>query len=201
MRRTLYRHAAWDTPWRVNPSRSAGRYNARGDLVQYWCTHPLGPAAEMIRADGCTSLDVLLDVRLRLWAANATLDALVEVTFSNATEHGIEASQLVGEDYAPTQALAWRLRRDGAKGMIVPSAALPGTQNVVFFGPKVLFPYLHEPIDPEQVPTAHIADSSPADEVLSHVRHRGAEHVGLSTWEETGVAPTFIDPSVDRHEH
>lgn len=199
MRRTLYRHAAWDTPWRVNPNRSPGRYNADGDPpVQYWSTHPLGPAAEMVRVEGVTSTEHLRDVRLRLWAAQVITDAFIEVDFDNAADHGIDPEALVGEDYRPTQALARRLRLDGAEGLLAPSAALPGTQTAVVFGPRLLFPYLYEPIDVEQVPTAHIADPSPPAEVLSHVRHRGDPHAGLSTWRGHGSTAPLLDPPVDR---
>lgn len=195
---TVYRHAAWDTPWRVNPSRSTGRYNAAGELVQYWCTHPLGPAAEMARAHGISSTDELADLRLRMWAATLDLGGLTRITFANATEHGITAEKLVSEDYAATQALARRLRDTGSPGLVVPSAALPGTDNVVLFGPRVLSPYLYDPIDPEQVATAHIADTPPAPEVAGVVRRRGTEHEGLVTWQRRGTTTAFIDPPVTR---
>jgi hypothetical protein len=199
LRRTLYRYAAWDTPWRVSPSRSPGRYNADGDPpVQYWSTHPLGPAAEMIRVDGATSLEHLRDVQLRLWAAQVIIDDLIEVDFDNAPDHGIDPEALVGEDYEPTQALARRLRLNGADGLIAPSAALPGTQTVVIFGPKLLFPYLYDPIDVEQVPTAHVADSSPPNELLPHVRHRGDLHASLSAWQEHGSTDPLLDPPIDK---
>lgn len=195
---TVYRHASWDTPWRVNPSRSAGRYNAAGELVQYWCTHPLGPAAEMSRAHGISQPDEIGDLRLLMWAASVDLDGFAHVTFDNATEHGIDPESLVAENYRATQDLARRLRESGFPGLVVPSAALPGTSNAVLFGPRVLSPYLHEPFDPEQVSTAHIADTAPAIEVSALVRRRGADHDTFVTWQQTGRAPAFVDPPVPR---
>ena len=197
---TVYRHASWDTPWRVNPSRSAGRYNVAGELVQYWCTHPLGPAAEMSRAHGISRPEELADLRLRMWAATTDLDGLTRVTFDDAAEHGIHPESLVAEDYTATQALARRLRASGSPGLVVPSAALPGTTNVVLFGPRILSPYLWEPIDPEQVPTAHIADAAPPPEVYPLVRHRGTDHESWVEWMQTGRAVVFIDPPVSRQE-
>jgi hypothetical protein len=39
--------------------------------------------------------------------------------------------------------------------MQVPSAALPGTHNLILFGVRVLNPLLCEPLTPEEVPTGH----------------------------------------------
>jgi hypothetical protein len=50
MRFTVFRHAAYDTPWRALPSSGWGRFHRPGqDTVQYLSLHPLGPAAEMLR--------------------------------------------------------------------------------------------------------------------------------------------------------
>lgn len=199
MLQTLYRHAAWDTPWWVNPNRSPGRYHAPGGPpVQYWCTHPLGPAAELLRGQGLHQHEDLTEVRLRLWAARVEIQDLEQVGFDDAAGHGIEPAALVADDHDATQALAQRLREQGAPGLIAPSAALPGTEIVVLFGPKVLFPYLLEPIDVEQVPTGHAADSFPPAEVAPAVRHRGEPHAGLEVWQRTGTTEPFLDPPLPR---
>ena len=196
---TLYRHASWDTPWWANPNRSAGRYNAVGDPpVQYWCTHPLGPAAEFLRWQGMLTPMELLEVSLRIWVASVPTEGLIEIRFDNAANFGIEPEELIGEDYAPTQELAARLRGQGATGLLVPSAALPGTEVVVLFGPRLLFPYLLEPVDSDQVPTAHVAESLIPAEVLPYVRVRGRRHEGLEYWKAEGSTLPFVDPAVPR---
>lgn len=73
-----------------------------------------------------------------------------------------------------------------------------GDPPVQYWSTHPLFPYLYEPIDVEQVPTAHIADPSPPAEVLSHVRHRGDPHAGLSTWHGHDSTAPLLDPPVDR---
>lgn len=201
MATTLYRHAMWDTPWRVNPSRSGGRFNAPGDLVQYWSTHPMGPAAEMLRAEGIRDLEDLPHLRLRLWAATLDLEPVVEIGFDQAASHGLEPAQLIAEDYTPTRLLAERMRVAGAEGFAVPSAALPGTHTVVLLGARLSFPFLMDPLDPEQVRTAHIADSPPLPDVLPHVRQRGATHEAFETWSRTGTTPVFRDPPTSRTTH
>jgi hypothetical protein len=117
---------------------------------------------------------------------------------SPAAEHGIAAESLVAEDYTATQELARRLRASGSPGLVAPSAALPGTSTVVLFGAKVLCPYLYRAVDPEQEPTAHIADAAPAPEVASLVRRRGDDHQSLTEWAQSGTATVFVDPPVPR---
>lgn len=199
-RLVAYRHAAYDTPWWAFPSSRSGRFHlAVVDTVQYLCLHPLGPAAEVLRhnvgpggdADG---------VLLNLWAV--ILDdpeALVRVGFDNCTDFGLAPAELVGDDYAPTQQLGDRLRADGAPGLIVPSAALPGTENVVLFGPRVAHPYLSVPLSAAEVATGHLSDGArPAREVLPLVRWIGAPHRSLQEWSATGSFEVLADPMAAR---
>lgn len=196
---TAYRAAFWDTPWWVNPNRGAGRFNrAMSGPVQYWATHPLATVAERLRALGP---DVIYDLDMlkhRLWAATIPRRGLVHVTFDNARSHGLKPDELVGDDYAPTQGLADRLRDDGASGLIAPSAALPGTESVVLFGPRLIHPYLLQPVDEEQVPTAHAAEGGIPTEVVPHVRWRGDPHRALTYWRRTGKEYVFRDPALPR---
>jgi hypothetical protein len=195
---TAFRHAAWDTPWWVNPNRNAGRYNRAGDPpTQYWCLHPLGPAAELLRALGPMPEEDLATIRLRLWAARVEIQDLPEVTFDNAGEFGVTAESLVAEDHESSQDLAQRMRDEGRPGLVAPSAALPGTRLLVLFGPRLLFPYLLDPVDPEdQVPTAHAAESLVPEEVVPFVRRRGGAHATLDDWRVTGASPVWRDPAV-----
>lgn len=194
-----YRHAAYDTPWRVNPSPRAGRFHrALEQPVQYLCLHPLGPAAEMLRHHFTpdTVDEDLATLRLNLWAVAVDDAGVTEVTFDNALVHGIAPEDLVGEDYTLTQEWADRLREPGVAGVTVPSAALPGTDNLVLFGPRVLHPYLANPLDPAiEVRTGHLSDAARSPvEVVDQVRWIGDRHSALETWTATGTIPLFLDP-------
>lgn len=195
-----FRHAQWDTPWWANPNRNAGRYNRPMDVAtQYWCLHPLGPTAELLRWSGRPSAADAATFRLRLWASKIETDDLVTVDFANASRFRISPDELVGEDYLPTQALADRIRSDGAPGFVAPSAALPGTEVLVLFGPRLLHPYLLEPVDPEdQVPTAHAAEATVASEVIDAVRWKGETHWALDEWKSSGTLVVWRDPPVPR---
>ena len=194
---TGYRAAFWDTPWWVNPNRTAGRYNrAMTGPVQYWSTHPLTTVAERLRWLGPDAIYDVETLQHRLWAATVPLQGVERITFGNATSFGIQPEELVGEDYGPTQELADRLRANGAAGFIAPSAALPGTESIVLLGARLLYPYLVDPVDPEQVPTAHAAEGAIPTEVLPFVRWRGDAHIGLEHWRATGTEFVFRDPAL-----
>lgn len=197
-----YRHAAYDSPWWANANSRSGRFHrALEHTTQYLSLHPLGPAAEMLRHNvgpgaGATEYDAVL---LNLWAVIVDDGNIVHVDFDNCAALGIAPEELVGDDYGPTQELADRLRRDGAAGIRVPSVALPGSDNLVLFGPRILHPYLEVPITPEEIPTGHLTDGArPSAEVASVVRWLGTEHSALNEWRATGTYPLLDDPFATR---
>ncbi len=199
MRLTVFRHASYDSPWWAFPSARAGRFHrARSDSVQYLSLHPLGPAAEMLRhhlgPNGNPD-----DVVLNLWTAVVDVDDTTRVDFDDCARYGLTPDELVGDDYTPTQALADVVRDSGATAMIVPSAALPGTHNLILFGVRVLNPFLSKPLTPEEVPTGHLTDGArPPAEVALHVRWFGAPHKAAEQWKATGKYDPFDDPAATR---
>jgi hypothetical protein len=99
-------------------------------------------------------------------------DDLVELPFHD---------DLVSDDYEPCRAIADGLRADGAAGLIVPSAALPGTKNVVLFGARVAAPYSSEPLSGIDVPTSITGERGQAlVTLLALVRFAGQPHPGAS---------------------
>lgn len=185
MIRTVFRLAAWDTPWWVNPNRNPGRFNRVGQTTQYLCMHPLGPWAEFVRREGIENLDDLAFSRHRIWAARIDLTDAVEITWDNAkSEFDIEPDALVSDEHSTCQNLGDLLRAKDVSTLIVPSAALPGTRNVVLFGPRVIAPYEPDPIDPTlDVPTSVVADHGHVDlERLSSLCRLGGIHEGLRSW-------------------
>jgi hypothetical protein len=168
------------------------------DTVQYLCLHPLGPAAEMLRhnvgPDGDSD-----DVLLNLWAVAVEDDGIVRITFDSCADHHITPEELVGDDHEPTQRLADSSRAAGHGGLIVPSAALPGTENLVLFGAKVLHPYLAEPLSVDEIPTGHLTDGArPPAEVISLVRWFGQPHRALEHWKTNGTYEPLDDPLATR---
>lgn len=199
MRLTVYRHAAYDTPWRVLPSARGGRFHRPGqDTVQYASLHPLGPGAEMLRHHVGPDGDPH-QVLLNLWTAAIDVGDVAWVDFGDCRSYGRTADELVGDDYRPTLELADTVRAAGAAAMIAHSAALPGAYNVILFGARLAHPFLWEPIMPEEIPTGHLSDGArPAAEVTAHVRWFGTPHAAAEQWKRTGSYDKFDDPIATR---
>ena len=179
-----YRLSTYGNPLRTEPARRPGRYHtgAEDSPTQYVCLHPLGPFAEFMRANDLRSADPVRAVRQRTWALRLEVNGLPEVTLSDADDFGLDASSVVADDPSGCQALGVRLR-DEVPGIVVPSAALPGTRNVVLFGPRVGSPYLLEPISAVDVPasiTAHAA--RPMLSLLDVVRFKKDLHSELEAF-------------------
>jgi hypothetical protein len=190
-----YRFASYATPLRTVPAWQPARFS-RGDEdepTQYLALHPLGPLAELMRNAELRSPDQLRAVSTRTWALEVPIEALPEITFATAEQFSISAEQLVGDDYSPCQDLAARLRAD-IDGLIVPSAALPGTRNVVLFGPRVAAPYLTRPVGVVDVPASITADGArPPGSLRALVRFAGDRHTALDAW-RSGTEFLFAEP-------
>ena len=188
-----YRISDWDTPLRVNPNRSAGRYNHAGSpATQYIGLHPLTPWAQYLRSNDLREIESLAERRLRIWVLQLDLSPAVEITFDNAGDYGVSPDDLVDDDHRVCQELGDRLRSDPAlpETLIVPSAALPGTKNVVIFGERVRIPYGWNPVDEGDIPTSVLAErSQPPDGIAALVRYSGEDHAGLVEWRLAGSGP------------
>ena len=192
----VYRLASYATPLRTEPARRPGRYHtgAEPTPTQYACLHPLGPFAELMRAHSLRSPEQILQVRARTWALRLETDRLLKITFDTAPEVGLRAEDLVADDQGRCRELAGELRLRGVPGAIVPSAALPGTRNVVLFGACVASPYLLDPVGPVDAPASITADGGrPALGLLERVRFRGQPHAALAAWRR-GVPFALEEP-------
>jgi RES domain-containing protein len=194
---TGWRIAGWDTPFWSGPNRRAGRYNrAALDATQYLCLHPWGPWAEVLRWDDRRTTEDAAELSVRLWSVRVTLpDAPRRISFDDAATLGVDASDLVAEDYSVCQDLADEARAQGELALVVPSAALPGTETLVLLGPRVLTPWQLPPVDLTiDVPAAVTTDrGGPPLTMLPHVRWRNAPHRGLEDW-RAGRPVDFLEP-------
>lgn len=181
-----WRLAAWDTPLWVSPNRSAGRFNAEGHgPVQYWSLHPLTPWAEHLRAHGIDRVERLRDLRIRAWVGRFDLDP-TRVGFAQAHEYQLDPGDLVADDYTACQHLGGRLLAEQrAVALEVPSAALPGTRNLVIFGARAASPYAVDAVDDVDVPTTVTAeDGHSLEGLVDVVCYVGQPHAELAAWQE-----------------
>jgi hypothetical protein len=190
---------AYHTPLWLAPNRLAGRFNAalRGP-VQYLCLHPLGALAEAVRRLP-PGLDAA-ELRRPVWALRVPDGPVETVGFDEAPQWGLEPYDLVcpPAGYGPCQALSERLLAQDEPPMLrVPSAALPGTWNLIVFGERVVAPYDGEPADPElDVPAAPVAARAQAlAELVPRVRPLDQRpHAAYDAW-SAGQPFTFVEPA------
>jgi hypothetical protein len=186
-----YRAAAYRTPTRVRAHDRPGRFHRLDSPpTQYFALHPLGPWAEMIRNRGYTQPDDALALRPPIWDLRLVLpEDPVRVDFEAAaggtTPAPIAPEDLVADDQAGCRQFADAIRADQSAPRVlrVPSAALPGADNIVVFGPRRTIEYLRRPRREQQVPAAVGAVAGRAlESILPLIRHRGDPHAGYEAW-------------------
>jgi hypothetical protein len=106
----------------------------------------------------------------------------------------------VADDQTACRDLARRFRSDpdGPRVLIVPSAALPGTWNLVLLNPYVAISYLAEPVAPEDLPTCMAAQDGRCPDGLwdlVHHHHSPRMHAELEAW-HSGDPFEFAEPPV-----
>lgn len=181
-----------------------GRYHDDGSLpTHYFALHPLGPLAELARKDGLRTWDDMLETEARVWAVRVIIqksDDLLVVTPSNAmTTLGVEPFALIDDAYSECQrvAQAGRDNIDTAKIWQVPSAALPGTDNLVIFGDRQGIDYDVKITDPDyEIAACVVADRAmPPLEFMSCIRTKGdTRHRDFEERVRRGESFTFRQP-------
>jgi hypothetical protein len=195
-----FRLANYETPlWSVE-NFAAGRYNEPDSgFTQYLSLHPLTPWAELLRNEDRRTRERAVLMRYPLWALRIELeDAPLELTFDNAGEFGLSAEDLVDDDHGPCRALAQAFRQDGPRAFLAPSAALPGTTNLVVLEPRVLAPWNQVPVDELDWPGSLTSQDGRCPEGLSdlvHYRDSATAHAALEAW-RNGEGFTFEEPEV-----
>jgi RES domain-containing protein len=187
-----YRAAAYRTPLRVREHRrsaAGGRFHRPGSPpTQYLALHPLTPWAETVRGLECRAVEDALEVRMPYWAVRLVLDdppPILDFDAASTGEHGIGPEELIADDSRACQALAerWRNHPDAPKVFRVPSAALPGTENLVILGPRKAIEYTRTPRRALHVPASVCSvDGTFARALFPFIRHRGEPHDGYDAW-------------------
>jgi hypothetical protein len=202
MRTVTFRLAAYETPLWATPNFSPGRYNGAGDgCTQYLSLHPMTPWGELLRNEDRRDRDQALLLRASIWAVKILLEEdPLEVTFDTATDLGITPVDLVSDDQSACRALAQSFREDdaGPRAFVAPSAALPGTRNLVLLDPFVALSYELSPVAPEDLPVAMVAQDGRCPEGLWNLVHyRGTPtiHSALDAWQSEDEFE-FVEPPV-----
>jgi RES domain len=185
---TVYRVANYRTPVRDIPSADPGRFHdATSPATQYFSSHPLGPSAEIIRHARIERVEQVRMLHRRAWALRLDLaDDFPALTFDSAADFDLDPEALISDDYAACQGFADRARSEGWPGCIFPSAALPGTENVVIFGERVAIPYRAHPVDGWEIPASMTVSHGVAPEDLLRLTRRfGQSHPAFDAWRDS----------------
>jgi hypothetical protein len=181
-----FRWSDYDVPLWARPNSSALRWNrARQDATQYMSLTPEGSWAELIRAERLLSTDELRLVSMTMWALQIHETNLADYsTFEKAHDAGFPPDALVSENYERCQVEAKRLHGLGFRGVLAPSAALPGAVNLTLFGRRLAVPwdYPQASLMTSFVPAKKLAVGRPPDELLPLVRQRGERHCLLEDY-------------------
>src|ERR1700730_11902470 len=163
-----YRATSYDVPLWVNPNRRNGRWNiAGGEPTQYMALDAEAPFAELLRHEDLRSEEEASHYSSTIWQLEIESDLIVDYrTFELAEAGGFEVEALVHDDHERCQAEAQWLIGQGARGVLSPSAALPGSVNLTLFGPRVAVGW---------GTTAELASSIPAQKLTT-----GHPPVGLT---------------------
>jgi hypothetical protein len=195
-----FRLANYETPLWAVENFSAGRYNgADSGFTQYLSLHPLAPWAELLRNEDRRTSERALLMRYPLWAIRVQVDAEpVELSFDNATDFGLSPGDLVSDDHGPCRILAEGFRAGGPKAFTAPSAALPGTTNLIVLEPHVLAAWNQVALDEIDWPGSLASQDGRCPEGLwdlVHYRAAGTKHPALEAW-EAGEPFLFEEPEV-----
>ena len=184
-----FRLANYETPLWAVENFAAGRYNdADSGFTQYLSLHPLTPWAELLRNEDRRTRERALLMRYPLWAIRAQVaEAPFALTFDNAERFGLAPEDLVADDHGSCRALGRAFRRSGPVAFTAPSAALPGTTNLIVLAPRVLASWTQVPVDDLDWPGSLAAQDGGCSEGLwdlVHFHRAGTRHQALEAWEQ-----------------
>jgi RES domain-containing protein len=170
-----YRTTSYDAPLWVNPNRRSGRWNIAGQrCTQYLCLDGAAPFAEVLRHEDLRTPTVASHYSTTIWQLRIRDGAIVDYSdFERAEAAGFEAEALVEDDHERCQVEAQWLFDKGARGVLSPSAALPGSTNLTLFGPRVSVAWNTTTSLVSAVPAQKLATGHPPAGLTERVRYFG----------------------------
>ena len=178
----VYRATSYDVPLRVAENRRSGRWNiAHAGAVQYLCFDAEAPFAEKIRHEDLRTEAEVATYTTTLWELRVHEGVVVDYsTFEKAEDAGFPPAALVDDDHERCRREAQRLVGLGARGVLSPSAALPGSVNLTLFGQRVEVAWGATAGVASAVPAQRVATGRPPRGLVERVRFFGDDHASLT---------------------
>lgn len=169
-----FRYASYDVPFWARANTLPGRWHRVGDgPTQYWALNPDGAWAELIRHEDLTTAQDLRMVQMPMWTCRTPLAMVVDLCDPDTQErHGISAEQLISSNWTACQDLGRTLRQT-YRGVLSPSAVLPGHVNFTMFGARRMISWDSRSSLASAVPAALVAIGRPPDDLLHRVHRPG----------------------------
>ncbi|HEY2282135.1 MAG TPA: RES family NAD+ phosphorylase [Solirubrobacteraceae bacterium] len=189
VRRTCvaYRATSYDVPLWVNPNRRDGRWNMAGRRpTQYMSLNAESPFAEILRHEDLRTDEDASHYSATIWQLQVDDSLIVDYsTFELADAAGFKAEALVSDDHERCQAEAEWLANEGARGLLSPSAALPGNVNLTLFGARVAVPWNTTAELASSIPTQRLTTGHPPNGLAARVRYFGQPEPRLEAYLHT----------------
>lgn len=178
-RGVVFRATTYDTPLWVSPNSRPGRWShpQDGTIAQYCALDVAAAVAEMVRSEDLRDTDEARELRVSVWELRVDEGAIVD--FSNpqlAQGQGFQWADLLSDSWNQCQAEGLEIIDSGGRGVLAPSASLPGSQCLTLFGPRTEIAWKGEPRLAIQVPARHIFRGEPGLGVVRDTRFFGEPH-------------------------
>lgn len=172
------------------PDQESGRWHREGEgYVQYLALSPLGAWAECARYYSVRSPKKARNMKRNLWLVFVREKRIADLSsFDKYDDCGLDPAIAVGKHRA-SQALADELRAAGFRGVLSPSAALPGVVNLTVFGEryeKVLLTDLAAWRNPDRdawLPVQPVVEAGPVPtQLCTETVFKTKKHEGYRDW-------------------
>jgi hypothetical protein len=172
-RGVAYRATTYDTPLWVSPNSRPGRWSRpEEETVAQYCTLDVASAvAEMVRYENLRRIDEARELRIGIWELRVDEGAISDYsTPERATNQGFAWEPLISDSWRECQTEGLRIVEAGGRGVLGPSAALPGGVALTLFGPRTEIAWRAEPSLSIQIPARRILRGEPGDHLVCGTR-------------------------------
>jgi RES domain-containing protein len=173
------------------PDQESGRWHRKGeDYAQYLALSPLGAWAECARYYSVRSARQAREIKRNLWLVFARERRVADLSsFDRYDACGLDPAIAVDPDQTASRDLADELRAGGFRGVLSPSAALPGVLNLTVFGERYERVLLTDPAtwdnpDPDSwLPVQAVVEEAPIPvQLCTETVFRTKKHQGYREW-------------------
>jgi RES domain-containing protein len=175
-RGVAFRATTYDTPLWVSPNTRPGRWSRPEDetIAQYCSLDVASAVAEMVRSEGLREIEQAREMRVDIWELRVDEGAIVDYSTADlADRQGFSWASLVDDDWEDCVQEGLRIQGEGGRGVIAPSAALPGSLALNLFGPRTEIAWEAEPRLSIQIPARQILRSAPGSDLVGDTRFFG----------------------------